>query len=193
MIELTLQQVREVADHIIGTMKSIDQGLQDCGIDATADILSLDTIIVFDQLLFTCDCCGWTCDIDECAPGTAKCVTNVRMRRMKKMMTKRQFFLLKLMEECNEVAHRASKQMQFGADEKQSQGPSETKVDLTNRDRLHGEIIDLLAVVAVLHSLGEIPDISPDEIEAAHCAKLDKLGKYLEYSRSLGMVAPEAA
>lgn len=65
MITLTQAQVHEVADHIVGTTKSITQGLQDCGIDATQNDLSPDSVIAFDELIFCCDTCGWTCDIDE--------------------------------------------------------------------------------------------------------------------------------
>jgi hypothetical protein len=73
-ITLTLAQVQEVADHIVGTVKSITQGLADCDIHIEADgkrqiateyDLSTETLVAFDDLLFVCDMCGWICDVDE--------------------------------------------------------------------------------------------------------------------------------
>jgi NTP pyrophosphatase (non-canonical NTP hydrolase) len=56
-------------------------------------------------------------------------------------MTKQQFLLLKLSEECMEVAQRASKQIQFGKDEVQK---DQLK---TNQARLKDELLDLFALV----------------------------------------------
>lgn len=54
-------------------------------------------------------------------------------------MTFRQFVLLKLVEECAEVQKRATKSMQFGADEIEPNGTKD------NAARLRLEINDLLA------------------------------------------------
>lgn len=104
------------------------------------------------------------------------------------MLSIDQFFLLKLMEECSEVAQRCSKQVQFGAYEKQANSPSETKNEQPNRDRLRAELNDLLAVVDVLLELGQIPEISPHELLEAKNEKRAKIQKYLNYSQELGLV-----
>lgn len=98
------------------------------------------------------------------------------------MMTIRQFLLLKLAEECDEVSQRALKQIQFGRDEIQSGQAS------TNGQRLYQELADLMAVIDMLSRMGEIPeeDISTyiDDI----VEKQAKIIKYMEYSQSLGTV-----
>lgn len=71
------------------------------------------------------------------------------------MLSLEQFYLLKLMEECSEVAQQASKQMQFG----------HNATNLYNNARmLRLEVNDLLAVLDVLMDLGELPEISPAEL-----------------------------
>lgn len=90
-----------------------------------------------------------------------------------------QYLLLKLSEECNEVGQMASKNMHFGQEERQFlDGES-------NRERLHGEINDILAIVELLNEEAGFdfkPD--PDKIER----KKAKVKHYREYSRSLGLV-----
>lgn len=106
-------------------------------------------------------------------------------------MAQRQFYLLKLMEECNEVAQRAAKQIQFGAMESQASkaSPSEHKVPGTNGERLRGEIVDLLATIDILIDIGEIPWLASWELLAAKNTKRQKIAKYLEYSQKLGQVS----
>lgn len=93
-----------------------------------------------------------------------------------------QFVLLKLSEECVEVAHRASKQIQFGPDETQ-RGETET-----NSERLKGEILDLLSIVRLLILLGQIGSLTGDELETAFQNKVVKLDKYLDLSEELGEI-----
>lgn len=109
------------------------------------------------------------------------------------MMTRRQFYLLKLMEECNEVAQRAAKQIQFGIDESQGSkaSPSEHKVPGTNGERLRSEIVDLLAVIDILIDIDEVPWLAPWELLAAKNAKRQKIDKYLQYSERLDRVRKE--
>ena len=70
------------------------------------------------------------------------------------MLTLRQFYLTKLIEECQEVSQRAAKSMQFGPTEAQSQsGISTTQnkdQDKTNATRLRDEVEDLLAVITLV-------------------------------------------
>ncbi len=95
------------------------------------------------------------------------------------MMKNWQYLLLKLSEECNEVGQMASKNMHFGTEETQTGGFQ------TNRERLHAEINDLLAIVELLNE-EEGFDFSPDKDKIEH--KKAKVKFYRDYSRSLGLV-----
>jgi NTP pyrophosphatase (non-canonical NTP hydrolase) len=110
------------------------------------------------------------------------------------MMTVKQFYLAKLAEECAEVAQRALKQIQFGKEEAQANGPSTTKIMDTNAERLRKEINDLIVVVNILEEQGEIPTINyTSDWADISKAKREKLAKYLAYSQNLGMVeTPES-
>ena len=101
-------------------------------------------------------------------------------------MTREQFLLIKLSEECAEVSQRALKQVQFGSGEIQKDQPS------TNAERLVSEIIDLISIVKLLDESGALPikDVTADEFDAAFEAKKKKLQKYVDYSHTLG-VLPE--
>lgn len=95
-------------------------------------------------------------------------------------MKRNQFLLMKLMEECSEVAQRASKQIQFGKLETQNgQGK-------TNGERLKDEILDLMAIVKMLELSNEIPVVGLQEYSEACVAKQFKLNKYLKMSNELG-------
>lgn len=98
------------------------------------------------------------------------------------MLTLRQFYLTKLAEECNEVAQRALKQVQFGRDEIQ---PGQ---DQTNGERLLDEIIDLATISRILVVIREIEQLSAHDADKKSLLKLEKLEKYLAYSQSLGEV-----
>jgi NTP pyrophosphatase (non-canonical NTP hydrolase) len=104
-------------------------------------------------------------------------------------VNKQQFLLLKLAEECAEVAQRASKQIQFGKDEKQKDhapvagGATESK---SNSERLRDEIMDLMVLVTMLEETKEISEITNFHI--AYAAKKIKLQKYLDLSASLGQL-----
>lgn len=92
-----------------------------------------------------------------------------------------QHLLLKLSEEANEVGQIASKCMQFGL--------LECHPDLreNNKQRLHAELNDLLAVVEMLnqnYDLGFQPD------REAIDKKIQKIKEYRNYSVSLGCVEP---
>ena len=95
-----------------------------------------------------------------------------------------QYHLIKIAEEASEVAQIALKCAHFGLSEKQ---PGQ---ELTNAERVYGELNDLMAMV---HELGVV---SGDEFffdigQPNHLAIAKKLGKiahYLAYSQSLGLV-----
>ncbi len=75
--------------------------------------------------------------------------------------------LLILQEECSEVIQAASKCFRFGIDGRYS--------DESNRQRLEQEIGDVLAMIDVLQSQGEI---SVERITAAKQRKFKKLGQW---------------
>lgn len=96
------------------------------------------------------------------------------------MMTRQQYMLTKLAEECSEVSQIALKAQQFGLTEVMPGQP------FNNAERCHHELDDLMAVVEVLnqkYGLGYVPDRARVE------AKFQKLEKYLDYSTELGLVS----
>ena len=105
-------------------------------------------------------------------------------------MNKQQFLLLKLAEECAEVAQRASKQIQFGRDESQKDhaptgAPVESK---SNSERLKEELLDLLSIWSMLEDVNEISKWTIEEAVESHDKKKIKLQKYLDLSYSLGQL-----
>lgn len=95
-------------------------------------------------------------------------------------MSIEQLLLTKLAEECDEVSQRALKTQQFGMDERQSD------MHQTNRERLHGELNDLFAVIDILN---EDHGLNFETDEVAIEEKKAKLKKFMAYSQSLGKVA----
>jgi NTP pyrophosphatase (non-canonical NTP hydrolase) len=100
------------------------------------------------------------------------------------MTSIKQFYLLKLAEECSEIAQQACKQIQFGH---YPTSPSTGKA-YDNLQLLRGEVNDLLAVLDVLMQLGELPKISPAELVAAKDKKRARILDYLRHSQELGLV-----
>jgi len=100
------------------------------------------------------------------------------------MTSIKQFYLLKLIEECSEVAQQAAKQMQFGH---YAISPSTGKV-YDNTNMLRFEVNDLLAVLDVLIDLEELPEISPEELLKAKNKKRNRIMEYLQHSQELGLV-----
>jgi NTP pyrophosphatase (non-canonical NTP hydrolase) len=99
-------------------------------------------------------------------------------------VNKREYFLTKLVEECLEVAQRATKAMCFGLEEVQpGQG-------LNNLERLNDEWNDLLGTVEVLSEECNI-DIHWNICKVA--AKHRKLLRFAEYSRQQGCLTDEEA
>jgi len=95
-------------------------------------------------------------------------------------MTREQFLLIKLSEECAEVSQRALKQVQFGASEIQIGQP------YTNAHRLRSELMDLCVLTVLLEEAGQFAEFDWDEFQIARASKVEKLQKYANYSRSLG-------
>lgn len=102
----------------------------------------------------------------------------VDMMEMNKM-THEQFLLMKLAEEATEIAQIALKTAQFGMTEKHP------NMELNNKERIHLELNDLLAVVDELNTWTQF-DFK--ENYASKINKIEKLNKYLGYSIRLGKV-----
>lgn len=95
----------------------------------------------------------------------------------------RQYYLLKLIEECAEVSQRASKSMQFGPEEIQKDQQK------TNATRLRDEVEDLLTIIAILeNNTDDLPELEFTESITRVVEKTEKVMKYLKYSQGLGMV-----
>lgn len=95
------------------------------------------------------------------------------------MMNIEQFYLMKLAEECAEVAQRALKAMQYGYDEK------EPNQSFTNKERLHQELDDL---IAAFEQLNEKTNFDYHTNYYRVDQKKKKVRKYLKYSQDLGKV-----
>lgn len=92
-------------------------------------------------------------------------------------MNRREHLLTIVGEEAVEVAQRAAKALRFGLEEVQ---PGQ---DLTNLQRLMGEVYDLLGALEMLHEdVGRRMGIDLDAI----AAKKAKVENFLAYSRELG-------
>lgn len=99
------------------------------------------------------------------------------------MLTRYQYLLTKLAEEASEVAQIALKTNQFGPDS------CDPRDQVTNTERIHKELIDLLAIVEMLNEEFSF-NFATDSEETWYCklAKKEKVNKYCQYSMNLGMV-----
>ena len=103
-------------------------------------------------------------------------------------MTRTQYLLLLVMEECGEVAHECSKAMRFGLDEVQP-GQSVEQA-LNNAQRIAAELTDLYAVLELLEKetglavFDHLFDPKHSEVQA----KRDKVATYMKKSRDLGQL-----
>jgi hypothetical protein len=95
--------------------------------------------------------------------------------------------LIMLMEECAEVAHRASKQLRFGRDEVQ---PGQ---DQPNHARLREEIMDVHAVIERLIEANLIEPISFADTDEHRKNKQAKVDRMLALSRSQGRLDSETS
>lgn len=94
-------------------------------------------------------------------------------------MNRLQLLLTKLAEECTEVAQIALKTQQFGLAEKRKGQP------LSNMERVHEELNDLLGVVQMLNDEFDF-NFKPNA--KAMIAKAHKVNRYAKYSIELGEV-----
>ncbi len=99
------------------------------------------------------------------------------------MLSRYQYLLTKLAEEASEVAQIALKTQQFGADS------CDPRDQVTNTERIHAELIDLLTIVEMLNEEFSF-NFATDSEETWYCklAKKEKVNKYYRYSQDCGMV-----
>lgn len=95
-------------------------------------------------------------------------------------MTTKEALLLKVMEECDELSQRCSKAIRFGLDEIQE------GQNLTNEERLVEEYRDLKAAMNMLVDKNYIKSFTFNNYDLTK--RIDKIDKYLDYSRKLGTI-----
>ena len=98
-------------------------------------------------------------------------------------MNRLEHLLTILGEEATEVAHRASKAIRFGLNEIQPGQPH------TNLQRLHQELMDLIAAVDMIADDASAPWLRLQDDDAI-AAKQAKVEKFLAYSLELGTLQP---
>lgn len=100
-------------------------------------------------------------------------------------MNRKEYLLVKLAEECNEVAQRVTKALTFSLEEVQDgQG-------LSNAQRIEQEYIDLVTTYQLLQQNGWLPEIDVEKAEEAAAKKIEKLEFYANYSAHLGTLKPD--
>jgi hypothetical protein len=98
-------------------------------------------------------------------------------------MTLGQYLLCCLGEEAAEIAYHAAKSQRFGLEDHEPECPQ------TNRERLHVEINELLAVAELIGNMGGRIYERDENVIAA---KRERLRKYVEYSVSAGTLDQSA-
>lgn len=102
-------------------------------------------------------------------------------------MTKQEYLLNKLQEECAEVIQIASKYKSFGPDSFHPDDPTKT----TNKTLLGREIIDIMAVVSMIGNEGLLEVTSGKEAAESIERKVAKVEYYMQASRDCGCLDPE--
>lgn len=100
-------------------------------------------------------------------------------------MNRLQFLLNLVAEECTEVGQRASKAIRFGLNEVQK------GQDLNNKERLHLELTDLVAVISILNNEFDFKFTYFNIDWDAVSKKKDKIEEFYEYSKQCGMIHEE--
>ncbi len=104
-------------------------------------------------------------------------------------MTREQYLLQCLSEECAEVQLIASKCNRFGLESHHPDDPDK----VTNRTKLTNEVIDLMALIHAVGMNGILHVTDPKGAEQGIQAKLIKLDKYMQISEDLGLLQKEPA
>ena len=104
------------------------------------------------------------------------------------MLNKQEYLLVKLAEECAEVAQQAAKALVFGVDEIQHDQP------LTNAERIWQEFADLCAIVGMLQDEHVLPCGYTDKMRFREMVeeKREKVGRYMTVSRERGCLEEDS-
>lgn len=97
-------------------------------------------------------------------------------------MTREQYLLQCLQEECAEVISVASKYNRFGPESFNPEDPEKR----TNKFLLTQEIIDVMALINAVGMNGLLDTTNPNQAEAGVTKKLEKLDKYMLISEEIG-------
>lgn len=95
-------------------------------------------------------------------------------------MSREEYFLVCLAEECDEVSQRVMKALRFGLDEVQ-EGQA-----LSNKQRISEELFDLVSVATLCDRMGLLAGVEPNE--AAVQRKLAKIEKFMAISCEQGVL-----
>lgn len=100
-------------------------------------------------------------------------------------MNKQEYLLVKLMEECAEVSKVCAKILRFGIDN----GKPDSLV--TNREELHRELVDIVAIVAILEEEGitTVGTLSEEQM----LAPINRIYHYMNLSKELGTLTDETS
>ena len=103
------------------------------------------------------------------------------------MLTRKEYLLQLLQEECVEVAERASKAVRFGLEEVPSLEhlPSNIR-QCNNAELIMHEVNDLLGILTIMWAEGLLPPVDQKALEV----KKLRVEKYMDYSRKLGILEP---
>lgn len=99
-------------------------------------------------------------------------------------MNVKEYLLTQAASECNEVAHRITKAMQFGMDEVQ-EGQGQT-----NAERIVSEFYDLIAAMQMLQDRGLIK-VDREQMDKAIKAKIAKVNHYMKFAEQCKTLEPE--
>lgn len=104
-------------------------------------------------------------------------------------MTREQYLLQCLSEECAEVQLIASKYNRFGPESFHPDDPKK----LNNRFRLTHEIVDLMALIQAVGMNGMLDPMDPEGAEKGIQDKLKRLDGYMVISEDLGTLQKDPA
>lgn len=101
------------------------------------------------------------------------------------MLNREQYLLTKAAEECGEISQILLKTQQFGMDERRENKPEEP----TNKERVHAEINDLMALIDMLNEECELNYNRHDPWNVEQIArKKERVNHWYNYSVSIGRV-----
>ena len=98
-------------------------------------------------------------------------------------MNKQEYLLNKLSQECIEVAKEISKALEFGLDDIYLRD----KPYKSNKQKIETELNDLLGTLIKVIDNG-ILDSTPIYDNDGHIKKIEKINKYMEYAREIGVL-----